>query len=284
MWRVLVPLILALNGCGNDGEARRAGAALMAAQAGLQRVTFDAGAFILVGALRGAGGGQAVLTVYIEGDGLAWETPYLISDDPTPRHPTGLALAAADPGPAVLYLGRPCQYIAPTEQRQCAPRYWSSHRFAPEIIAAVGFALDDAKRRVGARQLILVGYSGGGDVAALVAARRSDLAALVTVAAPLDHPAWTRLHEVSPLTGSLNPMDDAPRLAALPQLHIVGARDTVVPAEIVENFLRREGPTAHSPLIVVPETDHYCCWADHWPALRRQFPGSGALGPSGVQG
>ncbi len=265
-------LVLALAGCSNDGEMRREGAAALAAQAGLQRVTFDTGAFVLVGALRGAGSAQPVLTVYIEGDGLAWETPYQLSDDPTPRHPTGLSLAAADGGPAVLYLGRPCQYVTAAEQRQCAPRYWSSHRFAPEVIAAVGHALDDAKRQVGAQRLILVGYSGGGAVAALVAARRSDLAALVTVAAPLDPLTWTRQHDVAPLTGSLDPMDDAPRLAALPQLHIAGARDTVVPPEIIRGFLQHEGPNAHGRVIVVPEADHMCCWAEHWPDLRRLFP------------
>jgi hypothetical protein len=44
-------------------------------------------------------------------------------------------------------------------------------------------------------------------VASLVAARRHDVVRLVTVAGNLDHLAWTTLHGVSPLTGSLNPAD-----------------------------------------------------------------------------
>jgi len=258
-------LLLLLTACADRREA----AAGIAAQAGFRPVSFDAPPFTLAGWQRGTG---PVLVAYIEGDGLAWLSRYRLSDDPTPRQPTALQLAAADPSPAVLYLGRPCQYVEKTDARGCGPQYWSSHRFAPEVIAAVNRALDQAKARAGAGRLVLVGYSGGGAVAALAAARRSDVAAWATVAAPLDPHAWTRWHGVSPLTGSLDPMDDAARLAALPQLHFAGANDEIVPPEIVRGFLAREGAGQEGRLVIVPGTDHHCCWARRWPELRPLIP------------
>jgi hypothetical protein len=72
-----------------------------------------------------------VLSVYIEGDGAAWPTPYHPPRDPTPTEPVALAMAAADPAPAVLYLGRPCQYLEAAELAACSPEYWTSSRFAP---------------------------------------------------------------------------------------------------------------------------------------------------------
>ena len=172
----------------------------------------------------------------------------------------------------MLYLGRPCQYVAPAEARGCGTQYWSSHRFAPEVIDAVNHAIDQALVLVGTRRVLLIGYSGGGAVAALAAARRSDVVAWATVAAPLDHAAWTRWHGVSPLAGSLNPVDDAPRLAGLPQIHFTGANDDVVPPGIVRGFLEREGPGRDTVLMVIPGFTHECCWVARWPDLRSRIP------------
>ena len=265
-------LVAVLTACTGDATARRQAAAALAGQAGMQAVTFDAGPFVLAGQLKGGGGNQPMLVVYIEGDGFAYVSNTQLSRDPTPRTPVALELAAADPSPAVLYLGRPCQYVTSSDERGCRPRYWSSHRFAPEVIEAVNRAVDQALVRVGASRVVLIGYSGGGAVAALAAVRRTDVAAWATVAAPLDHEAWTRLHAVSPLAGSLNPADEARRLAALPQIHFAGAEDDVVPPEIVRGFLEREGPGLGALLTVVPGFTHYCCWADRWPELRALIP------------
>jgi hypothetical protein len=127
------------------------------------------------------------LTVYIEGDGLAWLTSSIVSDDPTPRKPVGLELALRHPNSAVAYLARPCQYVEKADWRDCGKKYWTSHRFAPEVIAASNAAIDALKNRAGASKLVLIGYSGGGAVAALVAARRHDVVQLITVAGNLDH-------------------------------------------------------------------------------------------------
>ena len=51
------------------------------------------------------------ITVYVEGDGFAWVTRSVVSDNPTPTKPMLLRLAGIDPKSNVIYLARPCQYI-----------------------------------------------------------------------------------------------------------------------------------------------------------------------------
>lgn len=212
---------------------------------------------------------QEVLTVYIEGDGFAWVTPSTPSDDPTPREPVALQMALAHPHGAAAYLARPCQYTltGSAMARPCPQRYWTTARFAEAVVQAESQALDALKRRHGVKRLVLVGYSGGGAVAALLAASRADVVALVTVAGNLDHVAWTRRHGAHPLDGSLNPIDVADRLGRLPQWHLVGEADRVVPADLAHAFVSRQGRGADVAVIVVPGFGHACCWARQWPRL-----------------
>lgn len=203
------------------------------------------------------------LVVYIEGDGLAWVSASLPSTDPTPANPLALRLALAHPQGAAAYLARPCQYVA-ASFRGCDERYWTQQRFAPEVIEASSLALDALKARYQARQLVLVGYSGGGAVAALVAARRTDVARLITVAGNLDHRAWTTLHRVLPLTGSLNPADVRAALQSLPQWHLAGAKDTVVPPSMALGFAQGFAVSQRPQVQVVPGNTHACCWAEQW--------------------
>lgn len=267
----VLPLLAAvlLGGCASDVPARLDGAAAIARGGGLSATRMAGGAFTLAVFHRVADP-AAPLTVYIEGDGAAWESRRRLSADPTPREATGLRLAAADPGPNVVYIGRPCQYGGATHDAACHPRYWSSHRFAPEVIAATGAVLDAALARFGGRGVDLVGYSGGGAIAALLAARRSDVHSLRTVAGTLDHAAVSRLHGVTPLGGSLNPMDEVRRLRGLPQVHFSGAADTIVPPAIAAAFATAAGPCARA--VTVPGADHGDGWASRWPRLLAEAP------------
>ncbi|CAK0762420.1 Alpha/beta hydrolase [uncultured Gammaproteobacteria bacterium] len=261
---------LLVASCAGGPEGRRQAVADNAAKAGFDLHRFSAGKFVLTGYLRqrpAAAEALSVLTVYIEGDGYAWASRTQISTDPTPKEPVSFALAERDSGARVLYLGRPCQYTTAETGRNCDARYWSSHRFAAEVIESTSTAIDQAKQLAGAVTVEIIGYSGGGVVAALVAARRDDVARLVTVAAPLDHETWTRHHKVSPLSGSLSPMTELPRLALIPQRHIVGEDDNIVPALVVQSYLNRlQSPRA--TLTMAAGADHQCCWAEHWPMLK----------------
>jgi pimeloyl-ACP methyl ester carboxylesterase len=238
-------------------------------------VRFDGGDFVLTGFAR-PGSASELLSVYLETDGNAWIDWYHPSSDPSPLDPTALRLALKDPAPGVVYLARPCQFVAADDARNCEPGAWTRSRFSERAVAATSRAIDAAKQAAGARQVRLYGVSGGGVLAALIAARRTDVVRLVTVAAPLDTAAWTRLHRVSPLAGSLEPRRFAAALAALPQIHFVGANDEIVPASVVQSFLAALPAPADARLIVVPGYDHECCWADAWPPRELQPRESGA--------
>jgi dienelactone hydrolase len=248
----------------------RAQAFRTAAAAGLDAITIDAHGFRLQAFHRGLANARTV-NVYIEGDGRAWSSPHRPARDPTPREPIALELAARDRSAAVLYLARPCQYQDAASLAACERKYWTTHRYAPEVIDAVDAAIDIALRRAGADgtsvPLGLVGYSGGGAVAALLAARRPQARWLVTVGGNLDHRAWTGAHDVTPLPASLNAAEIAPTLRELPQLHLIGGRDRIVPRAVTESYLRRAGDAAKTTVIEIPDYDHHCCWAERWPEL-----------------
>ncbi|MDW5441780.1 alpha/beta hydrolase [Polaromonas sp. SM01] len=206
------------------------------------------------------------LTVYIEGDGLAWINGQQPSSDPTPNNPLALRLALAQPKGNAAYLGRPCQYVG-AASAGCAETYWTHQRFAPEVIESSSQALDGLKQQFGATHITLVGYSGGAAVALLLAARRTDIASVITVAGNLDHQAWTQKMKVEALTGSLNPADAMAQLQHIPQTHFAGDADKTIPPSLIFDFAQRF-PLNNRPLVIVkPGYGHPCCWADHWPQL-----------------
>lgn len=230
----------------------------------------DAGSFRLLAAVREPVDWTGPLVVYIEGDGAAYETPRRVAPDPTPTEPLALRLAGRDPAPAVAWLARPCQYRTRTGQSDCAPRWWSTHRFSEPAVAAVDAALD-ALAGSPPRRLGLVGYSGGGVLAAVVAARRNDVDWLVTVAAPVDLGGWLAHHHLSPLPQALDPMMVRGALARLPQVHLAGERDTIVPPGIADRLVDALPAPHRATTRVVAGADHRHGWVDAWPAARPRF-------------
>ena len=254
-------LILMLLAAGCAVRNGRETARLIGAREGFVPQRFVTRPFVLFGLLRPGEGDT--LRVYIEGDGRAWLSRRRPSSDPTPGNPMALRLAAREQGrDPVLYLARPCQYVQGEDRRSCATAFWTGARLSEEGIRSLDAAVSEALRRTGARQVALFGYSGGGGAAALLAARRNDVVFLGTVAGNLDHAAWTRLHGVSPLRESLNPMDAAAAVRALPQLHLSGDADTVVPSEISRGFCAAVGASARCR--VVPGMAHGGAWETVW--------------------
>lgn len=215
--------------------------------------------------LKPARGTNSTLTIYIESDGAPWRVPDEPPFDPTPHKPMVLQMAASDPSTAVGYLGRPCQYLTPNALARCDPALWMLGRFSEDAVAATNASLTAMKNRAQASSINLVGYSGGGAIAALVAARRDDVNCLVTVAAPLDSDAWTSAIGVSRLSYSLNPADIAGKLRPLAQTHFRGRRDTLVPPATSRRFLAQV-PGART--IDKDDYDHQCCWKADWVELR----------------
>ncbi len=264
---------LALSGCSTSYRVADLSDAQSEARAlGFTAESIKAGKFQLALFSREPRMPSDALTIYIEGDGAAWPTPYHPPRDPTPRRPVALTLALADPGATVVYLGRPCQFLDAESLAQCDRAYWVERRFAPEVVAAYDDALDQLRRRYGARQLSLVGYSGGGVIAALLASHRSDIDTLVTVAAPLELESWITLHGATPLTGSLDPAHALPLRVGFRSVHFAGEHDTNVPVAIVADYAGQVGGV----VVEVPGFDHECCWARDWPKLLGRLAEQGA--------
>jgi pimeloyl-ACP methyl ester carboxylesterase len=267
-WIASLLLSILLTACAPipTPQERLAHADALAAARGWQAERIAAGRFTLQVYLPGDISGAEMLTIYIEGDGFAWVDGATPSLDPTPRESLGLQLALAHPDNHAAYLARPCQYVQ--EGRDgCPQRYWTQARFSPEVIEAMDRAIETLKRRIGAMRLTLVGYSGGGAVAALLAARRSDVVRLVTVAGNLDHRTWTAYHHLVPLSGSLNPADAADRLARLPQVHFIGSRDRVIPPSLARQWPQAFTGLGQDNLRIIGGFDHVCCWVERWPEL-----------------
>ena len=203
---------------------------------------------------------DAPVRIYIEGDGNAWLTRNQVSPDPTPIDPTALTLAVRDPAPNVVYLARPCQYVS---SAACKPKYWTAAQFSEPVIASINESL----QRWRGHKIELIGYSGGAAVAVLVAARRSDVISVRTVAGNIDTAAFTQVHNISPLSQSLNPADYAQNLALVPQMHFVGEGDTVVPWAVSDSYKRHLPAINCSAFEWVKDANHYSEWAEQWQQL-----------------
>ena len=220
------------------------------------------------------------LHVYIDGDGIAWHGPGRPALEPTARNPLVLRLMALDPDPAV-YLGRPC-YLGVYNPAICAPWYWTHGRYGKPVVDSLVRALTRVLDDHAIRELTLIGYSGGGTLAMLMAARLAEVSTVVTLAANLDVQAWADHHGYSRLTGSLDPARQPALASYIRQLHWVGEADQEVPPWLVEKGLAHQ-PGAHAQ--VIPGLDHACCWEDRWPlllkAVTKQEQATRQEGPAG---
>lgn len=207
--------------------------------------------------------------VYIEGDGLAWIRKNQISIDPTPKDALSLQLASLDNADNVVYIARPCQFHD-FSASDCNNVYWTNKRFAEEVVASVNLAVEYYAKQVDRPVIQLIGYSGGAAIAVLIAARRDDVASLRTVAGNLDHVRLNKYHRVSAMPESLNPIDEAPKLTKIPQLHFVGLHDMVVPKQIAEGFLAHQLNSNCARILEVPNASHETGWIEVWPRLLNQ--------------
>lgn len=201
------------------------------------------------------------MRVYIEGDGFAWVTRSRLSNDPTPINPLSAKLMTLDPSECKVYLARPCQY---TQGSHCDSKYWSSHRFSPEVIQSYDQALDYLRQEYKIESFTLIGYSGGGAVAALSAAGREDVKELITIAGNIDTDAWVNHHGLSPLEGSLNPAVAGGRLSLIPQTHLIGSKDTIIPPNIFESYRHHFTNPDKIKSVVCKECTHNEGWVIMW--------------------
>ncbi len=196
---------------------------------------------------------DGIYKIYIEGDGYAFNAHGHPTQDPTPKGELVRELAFGDNSPNVIYLARPCQYV---KSQICSQRHWTTARFAPEVINAEYEAI---KSIVGNNPVVLIGFSGGAQVAGLVATAKSGLNVkkIITIAGNLDHLAWTQYHNLPPLNESLNLTDYSEQFAKIPQVHYVGSGDKVIPPRLIKDFVGKD-----VEVIVVNGATHNSGWND----------------------
>ena len=200
------------------------------------------------------------MVVYIEGDGMAWISRDQLSSNPTPVQPIALKLASIDTNANVLYVARPCQYLWPQKMNRCSSRYWSDKRGSEEVISSINQAISIVKQKQNISSIRLIGYSGGGGIAALIANRRADVSEFVSVSGNLNYKLFTQTHNLSPMNGSIDPITVANQIGSIPQIHYVGADDKIIPKQIALSFSDK--------VKVISDVSHDN-WPDKWAQILR---------------
>jgi len=212
------------------------------------------------------------LRIYIESDGANWLFQTFPPNSPTPNRAFSASLAAQDNSSHISYISRPCQFINPKVSIPCPSDFWQKGRFSHDAIQIVSDAIDVLKFKLGvapATSTELIGYSGGGVMATLLAAKRTDVACLVTIAAPLDLDTWTRLHQVASLDHSIKlpqlSLVEKSRLQTISQFHFYGTLDTNVP---FQSTIRVQGMLGKkTKWLQIDGFDHQNDWVLAWPEL-----------------
>ena len=200
------------------------------------------------------------MVVYIEGDGMAWISRDQLSSNPTPVQPIALKLASIDTNANVLYVARPCQYLWPQKMNRCSSKYWSNKRGSEEVISSINQAISIVKQKQNISSIRLIGYSGGGGIAALIADRRADVSEFVSVSGNLNYKLFTQTHNLSPMNGSIDPITVANQIGSIPQIHYVGADDKIIPKQIALSFSDK--------VKVISDVSHDN-WPDKWAQILR---------------
>lgn len=209
---------------------------------------------------------NAILHVYLEGDGVPFIQNRFVNSDPTSTKATTLSLIKQDPTNSVL-IGRPC-YHGKNSTPCSDSKWWTSHRYSTEVVNAMASAINTYNTE--GNQVVLIGFSGGGALAMLMANQIKNIEKIITISANLDTLAWTSYHAYSPLLGSLNPISYLESNQGIKQLHLLGERDKNVPHRLWSDKLIG----ANSNIISHPEFTHHCCWSSIWPKVLSSIPGT----------
>ncbi|CAA0088225.1 Uncharacterised protein [Zhongshania aliphaticivorans] len=268
-WQLTWPVIAAgivvlLSACSSPSQRIYK----MASGYGMEQLTIRGNPFQHVAYLKMAQVESQRLHVYIEGDGRPWLYGREIAEDPTSLKPLALTLANLD-AENVLYLGRPC-YMGFANSGVCEKKYWTSARYAAEVVASMSTALKAVLDELDVKSVHLIGYSGGGSLAMLMATEPflsavPSIEKVVTIAANLNVDAWTQHHNYLPLNESLDPsLQTYPNTVSF--LHYAGSADKNIPASQLLDFVAEQGGS-HK---ILADVDHNCCWAQRWPMLLPQ--------------
>lgn len=202
--------------------------------------------------------------VYIEGDGRPWRTRTAISTDPSSRNPLMARLMSID-GAHSIYLGRPCYFK--TKDPLCNPLWWTNARYSKRVVDSMNSALNQLVDN--SKPIVLIGHSGGGTIAMLMAESRHDTVAVITLAGNLNVAAWAAHHDYSPLAGSLDPFNSKPLRKEIKQVHYLGTEDRTILKSMVTPVIQRQH---NAQFVELQQVNHSCCWDRIWVDLLESIP------------
>lgn len=207
--------------------------------------------------------------LYIEGDGVAYSSPSVLSLSSTPTDPVGLRIAAQDGSENVVYLARPCQYRQKYQGKDECPKVFTTDaKFSEAVIQGYNHALDNIKAYHDVTGFEIVGFDGGAAIATILASQRADIVSLRTIAGNLDTTTTSQINGTLPLTKSYNPVNYASKLANKPQRHFVGKLDKITPAAVYNSYAQALGPTPCNAVSFIDNADHEHGWVEQWNTLR----------------
>ncbi|MNJ55173.1 hypothetical protein D3C77_506480 [compost metagenome] len=96
------------------------------------------------------------------------------------------------------------------------------------------------------------------------------MAQVQTLAGNLTPRQWVKLQKLSELKGSLEPLDYRQRLAELPQRHLAGSADRIVPASLLRFYQDELGAAQCLESVELPGVSHDEGWERAWQAWRAQ--------------
>lgn len=217
------------------------------------------------------------LTVFIEGDGARWEdSGFSPPTDPTPRRPLGLALAIQEikiqiqdstehaqmPKGSVAYLSRPCQFFRGSP---CTSNLWTDERYGDQAIESITAALMNLIATTNAQNLYIVGYSGGGVIASLLARNLDNIDCIVTLASPLDLTAWTNRLKISPLSSAKVLRLTTDQTSRVMFSHYIGELDRIV---VHKDLGQYSIPSRQNSVAALPGVSHNDGWLQNWLDIR----------------
>jgi len=254
-WVLFACILLNLNACATAAQKNEKYVAAQGFQhLDIRGTDFNHTVFTRTKVTRGE-----IWHIYLEGDGKPWIDHRFVAQDPTTIKPLMLRLMVQDSAPAI-YLGRPC-YQGKINDKACHPLHWTHERYSEQVVSSMAAALEKLISIHHIQSLVLIGHSGGGTLAMLLAELITETKVLVTLAGNLDIDSWADTHGYSRLQGSLNPARRKPLPSSIRQYHYLGKRDRNIKVSMTLPVVNKQD---NSELLLLDHYGHDCCWEADW--------------------
>ncbi len=207
--------------------------------------------------------------IYIEGDGVVFTSGRVLSKDPTPYKSMLLKFAALDSRPNVIYLSRPCQYTVKIDSL-CEQKYWAHDRNSSAVVESLNQAIAIITQN--SHKVDLIGYSGGGGIAIVIAAMNHKIRSIITMAGNLDYELFL-FHQkhTKPFVDAINPIDVATKISHIPQIHYLGSDDTIITQDILMNFVTHSASFCVKYKIL-EDVSHWDGWFNYRNEIMNHIP------------